>query len=262
QRGPVYQRLLESARVLEGLARHASTHAAGVLITPGPLLDYVPLYRQKDDSVTTQWDMKAVEKAGLLKMDFLGLRTLSVLEEAVRLVERKTGERLELSRLPMDDAAAYRVFQDAETVAIFQFESSGMRDYLRRLKPTIGSLFTNRRRFTVHALDAGMKLVSRRVSGVVWNGRKPVFELRTAQGKNVTATANHPFLTLDGWKKLSDLVPGERIAGARRLAVASRTSWPRHELVALAGLLAEGNTCHPTSLYFYGNDRVLIQDFA
>src|SRR5437867_4660720 len=137
QRGPVYQRLLESARVLEGLARHASTHAAGVLITPGPLLDYVPLYRQKDDSVTTQWDMKAVEKAGLLKMDFLGLRTLSVLEEAVRLVERKSGERLELSRLPMDDAAAYRVFQDAETVAIFQFESSGMRDYLRRLKPTV-----------------------------------------------------------------------------------------------------------------------------
>ena len=405
QRGPVYQRLLESARVLEGLARHASTHAAGVLITPGPLLDYVPLYRQKDDSVTTQWDMKAVEKAGLLKMDFLGLRTLSVLEEAVRLVERKTGERLELSRLPMDDAAAYRVFQDAETVAIFQFESSGMRDYLRRLKPTvfddlvamnalyrpgpmenipffidckhgrqvarydhpdlepilkstygvfvyqeqvmqaanvlagfsmaqadelrramgkkrpeemeakrqefvegckrrhipaqkaakifatmekfagygfnrclvadtelidartgekatIGSLFTNRRSFTVHALDAGMKLVSRRVSGVVWNGRKPVFELRTAQGKSVTATANHPFLTLDGWKKLSDLVPGERIAGARRLAVASRATWPRHELVALAGLLAEGNSCHPTSLYFYGNDRAAIEDFA
>jgi DNA polymerase III alpha subunit len=68
--------------VLEGLARHASTHAAGVLITPGPLLDYVPLYRQKDESVTTQWDMKSIEKAGLLKMDFLGLRTLSVLEAA------------------------------------------------------------------------------------------------------------------------------------------------------------------------------------
>ncbi|MFI5371311.1 MAG: DNA polymerase III subunit alpha [Candidatus Eisenbacteria bacterium] len=137
QKGPVYAKLLHSARTLEGLARHASTHAAGVLITPGPLTDFVPLYRQKDTSVTTQWDMRSVEKAGLLKMDFLGLRTLSVLQEAVRLIERKTGERLDLLALPEDDAATFKVFQDADTVAIFQFESSGMRDYLRRLKPTV-----------------------------------------------------------------------------------------------------------------------------
>ncbi|HET7226774.1 MAG TPA: DNA polymerase III subunit alpha [Candidatus Eisenbacteria bacterium] len=137
QRGPEYARLLKTARTLEGLARHASTHAAGVLITPGPLLDYVPLYRQKDESITTQWDMKAVEKAGLLKMDFLGLRTLSVLEEAVRLVENRRGERLDLARVPDDDEDTYRIFQTAETVAIFQFESAGMRDYLRKLKPTV-----------------------------------------------------------------------------------------------------------------------------
>jgi len=137
RRGPLYGRLLHDARVLEGLARHASTHAAGVLITPGPLLDYVPLYRQKDESVTTQWDMKSVEKAGLLKMDFLGLRTLSVLDEAVRLVKEHHGMTLDLQQLGLDDAPAYKVFQDAETVAIFQFESSGMRDYLRKLKPTV-----------------------------------------------------------------------------------------------------------------------------
>ena len=81
--------------------------------------------------------MKSVEKVGLLKMDFLGLRTLSVLEESVRLIAEKTGERPDLSRLPMDDAATYALFQRAETVAIFQFESTGMRDYLRRLKPTV-----------------------------------------------------------------------------------------------------------------------------
>ncbi len=137
QRGEPYARLLKNARVLEGIARHASTHAAGVLITPGALLDHVPLYRQKDESVTTQWDMKSVEKIGLLKMDFLGLRTLSVLEEAVRLIAEKTGERPDLSRLPLDDAPAYGIFQKAETVAIFQFESSNMRDYLRKLKPTV-----------------------------------------------------------------------------------------------------------------------------
>lgn len=138
-KGPQFEKLLKSARVLEGLARHASTHAAGVLITPGPLLDYVPLYRQKDESVTTQWDMKAVEKAGLLKMDFLGLRTLSVLDETVRLIERHHEIKLDISRLELEDEPAYRIFQEAETVAIFQFESSGMRDYLKRLKPTVFS---------------------------------------------------------------------------------------------------------------------------
>ncbi len=137
QRGAPYDRLLRSARALEGLARHASTHAAGVLITPGPLLDFVPLYRQKDETVTTQWDMKSVEKAGLLKMDFLGLRTLSVLAGAVELASRGRETPLDLQRLPLDDAAAYEVFQRADTVAIFQFESSGMRDYLRQLKPTV-----------------------------------------------------------------------------------------------------------------------------
>ncbi len=136
-RGPLYQRLLHSAQVLEGLARHASTHAAGVLITPGPLLDYVPLYRQKDESVTTQWDMKSVEKAGLLKMDFLGLRTLSVLDESRRLIRDAHGIDIDYDTLPTNDAAAYRIFQTADTVAIFQFESSGMRDYLKKLKPTV-----------------------------------------------------------------------------------------------------------------------------
>ena len=137
EKGPVYAKLLRSARVLEGLARHSSVHAAGVLITPGPLTDYVPLCRQKGDLVTTQWDMKSVEKAGLLKMDFLGLRTLSVLQECVDLVRRNHAVALDLLTLPEDDGLAFKVFQDAETVAIFQFESAGMRDYLKRLKPTV-----------------------------------------------------------------------------------------------------------------------------
>ena len=137
ERGPVYAKLMRSARVLEGLARHASVHAAGVLITPGPLTDFVPLCRQKGDLVTTQWDMKSVEKAGLLKMDFLGLRTLSVLQECVDLVKLHHGVTLDLLALPVDDERAFRVFREAETVAIFQFESTGMRDYLKRLKPTV-----------------------------------------------------------------------------------------------------------------------------
>ncbi len=137
EKGPVYAKLLRSARVLEGLARHSSVHAAGVLITPGPLTDYVPLCRQKGDLITTQWDMKSVEKAGLLKMDFLGLRTLSVLQECLDLVKLHHGVALDLQALPENDPKAFKLFQDAETVAIFQFESTGMRDYLKRLKPTV-----------------------------------------------------------------------------------------------------------------------------
>jgi len=137
ERSPVHAKLLRSARVLEGLARHSSVHAAGVLITPGKLTDYVPLCRQKGDLVTTQWDMKSVEKAGLLKMDFLGLRTLSVLQDCIDLVAKNHGVKIDIQRLPEDDAKAFKLFQDAETVGIFQFESTGMRDYLKRLKPTV-----------------------------------------------------------------------------------------------------------------------------
>jgi DNA polymerase-3 subunit alpha len=94
------------------------------------------------------------------------------------------------------------------------------------------------------------------------NGSKPVFGLRTAQGRQITATANHPFRTLNGWTNLSDLSPGDRIAAPRRLQTDSAESWPKHELVVLAGLLSEGNTCHPSTLYFYNNDAERVEDFV
>jgi DNA polymerase-3 subunit alpha len=406
EKGPVYAKLLRSARVLEGLARHASVHAAGVLITPGPLTDFVPLCRQKGDLVTTQWDMKSVEKAGLLKMDFLGLRTLSVLQECVDLVKLRHGAAPDLATLPEDDAKAFQIFQDAETVAIFQFESTGMRDYLKRLKPTVledltamnalyrpgpmenipyfidckhgrqkvkydhpklesildgtygvfvyqeqvmaaahelagfsmaqadelrramgkkiveemarkraqfidgcaktaripertadkifttmekfagygfnkclvaetsvvhaqtgerttvGELFRHRRDFSVHALGDDWKLRPRGVKDVVWNGVRPVFELKTELGHRITTTGNHPFRTLEGWTHLEDLAPGDRIAAPRTLPVRGLAHMPRHEVIALAGLLSEGNTCHPTCLYFFGNDKMIVDDFA
>ncbi len=403
-KGPEFARLLESAKVLEGLARHASTHAAGVLITPGPLTDYVPLYRQKDESVTTQWDMNSVEKAGLLKMDFLGLRTLSVLDECVRLVKQHRGVELDLSGLKLDDPKAYRIFQTADTVAIFQFESGGMRDYLRKLKATvfgdltamnalyrpgpmenipyfidckhgrqvakfdhkalepilkdtygvfvyqeqvmaaahalagftmseadelrramgkklheemekkrkqfiegcgknsitpkiadrifttmekfagygfnrcllantvivdadtgrrttIGDLFKRRQSMRVHALGSDWKLRPRRVKDVVWNGVREVFTLRTALGKQIGATSNHPLLTLRGWKTIAELKACDRIAVPRSLSHGSQKHWPAHELITLAGLIAEGNTCHPTTLYFFCNEQPIIDDF-
>jgi len=128
--------LMAVALRLEGLARHASTHAAGVVISPRPLTDIVPLYKTSRDEVTTQYDMNALERIGLLKMDFLGLTTLTVLQDTVRMIERNRGAKVDLDNLALDDADTYKLFARADTTAIFQFESHGMRDILRRYQPT------------------------------------------------------------------------------------------------------------------------------
>jgi DNA polymerase-3 subunit alpha len=128
--------LMAVALRLEGLARHASTHAAGVVISPRPLTDIVPLYKTSRDEVTTQYDMNALERIGLLKMDFLGLTTLTVLHDTVRMIEQNRGVKVDLDTLALDDADTYKLFARGDTTAIFQFESHGMRDILRRYQPT------------------------------------------------------------------------------------------------------------------------------
>ncbi len=128
--------LMAVALRLEGLARHASTHAAGVVISPQPLTELVPVYKTNRDEITTQYDMNALERIGLLKMDFLGLTTLTVLHDAVKMVEQNRGVKIDIDNLTLDDEATYKLFSRGETTAIFQFESHGMRDILRRYQPT------------------------------------------------------------------------------------------------------------------------------
>jgi DNA polymerase-3 subunit alpha len=127
--------LFDIARRLEGMSRHASTHAAGVVISPVPLTEIVPLYKSNKDEITTQFTMTDLEKIGLLKMDFLALTTLTVLDQAINLIKETTGESVDLEQLPMDDAKTYEIFSKGLTNGIFQFESSGMKDILRRFKP-------------------------------------------------------------------------------------------------------------------------------
>jgi DNA polymerase-3 subunit alpha len=129
--------LLTVAKRLEGMTRHASVHAAGVVIAPQPITEFAPLYKsQKDDGeITTQWPMKEIERIGLLKMDFLGLSTLTLLDDAVKHIKETTGETIDLAALPLDDAKSYQIFQNGQTHGVFQFESSGMRDTLRKAKP-------------------------------------------------------------------------------------------------------------------------------
>jgi DNA polymerase-3 subunit alpha len=132
---PTVKTLLDHSEILEGLSRHASTHAAGVVIAPDKLTNWVPLYKSSRDEITTQYDMKGVEALGLLKMDFLGLRTLTVLADSLRLIRQHRGVEIDLDKLTLNDRKTYELFGRGETIGLFQFESSGMRDYLRKLKP-------------------------------------------------------------------------------------------------------------------------------
>ncbi|MGE5251950.1 MAG: DNA polymerase III subunit alpha, partial [Bacteroidota bacterium] len=404
--------LIDLAKALEGLTRNAGKHAGGVVIAPAPLTEFLPLYcEQGGANLVSQLDMEDVADLGLVKFDFLGLRTLTIIDWAVKIINADrtaSGEPLlDITALPMDDAPTFELLKRCATTAVFQLESRGMKDLIRRLQPdcfedvvalvalfrpgplqsgmvddfinrkhgrakvdyphpllepilkpsygvilyqeqvmqiaqvlagytlggadllrramgkkkpeemakqravfvngsvergveqatatyifdlmekfagygfnrcihgatrilnadngyetTVAELFSQRRPFRIHALGEDGRLRIRRVTDVVWNGRKPVYELVTAQGKRIVATANHPFRTLNGWTLLEDLRSGDRIAAPRRLPVATKHSWPRHELIALAGLLSEGNTCHPSCLCFYGNDRTLVEDFA
>ena len=128
--------IIDAAIRLEGLVRGAGVHAAGVVIAPQPLTELVPVTRTKDEAIVTAYDMKAVEKMGLLKMDFLGLTTLTVIDDCLKLIKQNRSETVDMAMVPLDDAETYeQVFHRALTSGVFQFESGGMRDVLRRYKP-------------------------------------------------------------------------------------------------------------------------------
>jgi len=135
QTDPRVADLLQVASHLEGFVRHASTHAAGVVISPQPLQEIVPLYKSNKDEITTQYAMDDLERIGLLKMDFLGLTTLTVIDDCVKLIEGARGEKLDLDALALDDAPTYELLGQGLTAGVFQFESRGMTDILRRVKP-------------------------------------------------------------------------------------------------------------------------------
>ncbi len=126
--------LVNMARKVEGLPRHASTHAAGVVISKEPVVEYVPL-NKNGDVITTQFPMGIIEELGLLKMDFLGLRTLTVIQDAVDLVEMNSGEKIDIHEISFDDPAVYKMIANADTDGVFQLEGSGMRSFLKELQP-------------------------------------------------------------------------------------------------------------------------------
>ncbi|HKF45585.1 MAG TPA: DNA polymerase III subunit alpha [Thermoanaerobaculia bacterium] len=153
---PSVQKVVRIAERLEGLSRHAGMHAAGVVIAPRPITDYLPLYRTNKDEITTQFDMNAVEKMGLLKIDFLGLITLDIIDDTLERIAAREGQAPDLSRLPLDDQKTFELFRSGRTACVFQFDSSGMRDLLRRAKPKgFADLAALNALYRPGALDAG-----------------------------------------------------------------------------------------------------------
>jgi len=414
-----YRQLLDYASALEGLSRHTGVHAAGVVIAPGPVDDYVPVLTQTskgsgangedEQIVVAQYDMNCLEKAGMLKMDFLGLTTLTVIHDAVESIQRRTGETLDLDALPLEDEQTFQMLRSGRTAGVFQFESGLATDVLRQMRcDRFDDLVASNALLRPGPLDSGMHLVyirrkrgeepvtypldvlepilaptqgvityqeqvmriaqtlagislaeadvlrkavgkkdaelikqelgkfvaksvergfdpkvieelagqietfgrygfnkclpeyvevldastgrlvrigdlydrrasigavatcdektlslgHGRVLDVVDNGVRPIFRLRTESGREIDATGNHPFLTVDGWRQLDALSVGTAIAVPRRLPVEGAASWPAHEVIALGHLLAEGNLCHPSGLYYYNQDADAVADFV
>lgn len=152
------KKLIDSATKLEGTIRHSSTHACAAVIAPQPLTEYLPLQRgTKEGDVITQYEMHAVEDIGLLKMDFLGLSNLTIIEKTLQLIEKNYGMRIDMDEIPLDDKKAFRVLQDAKTTGVFQLESNGMKKYLKKLKPTcMEDIIVMVSLYRPGPLDAGM----------------------------------------------------------------------------------------------------------
>jgi DNA polymerase-3 subunit alpha len=411
---------MDVAMALEGLTRHASVHAAGVIIAREPIQELAPVFRSGDGPIVCQYDMGSIEELGFLKMDFLGLRTLSFIEAAVRIIKSSRGIELNPDEFPLDDEKTFELLSRGEAAGVFQFESPGMVDTLRKLRPrrvqdliavsalyrpgpmeniptyirrhhqletvtfnefpnaeqflepilretygipvyqeqimqiaqavagyTLGQADILRRamgkkkvsemekqrkiftegagRNTIPANEAGaifdllekfanygfnkcligetlipdkhgnlvtieklyasnqsegkginplvenngllevitqdnFELTTSNAVSIMQNGVKPVYKLTTSLGKEIMATGNHPFLTLDGWKNLEELKPGDRIASPATLPIEGTQTWEHHKLVTLGWVLSEGNTCHPSGVYVHTNNQDMVDD--
>lgn len=400
------RRMIDLARRIEGCARHVSIHAAGTVISPTALTDFTPLQIDtKEGKVITQYEMKSVEKAGLIKMDFLGIRNLSILGDAVALVRRLKGIALDIERIPVDDKKTFELLAKGYTMGTFQLNGDGMTKYLmdlrpervedimamvalyrpgpiesipeyirrkhdaslvsyldprmtdilnksygvivyqddvmliaihlagyswleadklrkamgkkipeemakqkikllegfvanglsdakarelwkliepfaaygfnkclagdvRVLNPVNGSYFTIKELFDrqdtaeVLSMQPNFQLKTASRSRIVENGRKKIYKLKTRSGRQIRATANHPFFVFAQWKQLDHLVVGDRIAVPRRLPAGPGVGIDHRRLKVLGYLIAEGNLCHPHGVYYYSKDQSELLDFV
>lgn len=410
---PRMKQLVDTAMGMEGTVRNAGTHAAGVVIADKPLIEYLPLHRPTSNSEetpiksVTQFEMGILDSLGMLKVDFLGLATLSTMARACDLIQERHGVEFNLNNIPLDDPKAFELLGNGQTAGVFQVEGGGMTRWLVQMKPqnldnviamvalyrpgpmqfipdyiarmhgeaeveyrhealrpifedtygipvyqeqlmnaavqlagytqseaddlrkaiskkiaakvrkhrkqfvagatkngipqdTADLIFSDWEEFarygfnkclpgdvevvdsasgrlvkiedlyrqhvsikeTVSCDTSSLKLGHGRVTAVMDNGLKPVYRLNTALGRTIEATGNHPFYTYAGWQQLGELQPDDFIAVPRKIPVEGQNEWPEHKVIALGHLLAEGNLCHPHSVYYYSQDDDQVQDFV
>ena len=229
------RRLIDQATKLEGVARHASTHACGVVIAPQPLTKYVPLQLatrsarhhsgsavsgagarggkgagENDKAVVTQYEMHAIEDLGLLKIDLLGLRNLSIIEDAVALVAANHAIALTIDAMPLDDRETFRLFREGRTNGIFQFECLSGDTIVSNT--TIRKLHERGENQSLRSvyLDQG-KIHNNRILAIQESGMKEVFLLITEDKRYIKASPEHQFMTANGWRKLEDIKPGDEV---------------------------------------------------
>ncbi len=198
------KRLIDAAVKLEGVARHSSTHACAVVITPQPLTEYLPLQRDAKGDVITQYEMHACEDLGLLKMDFLGLANLTIIENTLKLVKQNYGTEINIDQIPLDDKKAFKLLQEGNTSGVFQVEC--LTGDTRISNTTIEKLYLKRDRKAIRSvyLDKG-KVRNNDIISVVKSDRKKIFRLLAKNNRIIKTSADHMFLTNNGWKKLGEL---------------------------------------------------------
>ncbi len=220
ERDPEAKRLIDSAMKLEGVARHASTHACGVVISPEPLQEYLPLQyavrreeaktADKEQSIVTQYEMHSIEDLGLLKMDFLGLRNLTIIENTLKLIQKIHALTIDIDKIPLDDKKTFELFQRGETRGLFQFECLSGDTFVSNT--TIKQLYErhNKQRLESVYLDEG-RVHKNKIVNVVKSGKKETYTLILENNWYIRATADHYFMTANGWKKLSEIRGGEKV---------------------------------------------------
>jgi len=206
------KRLVNAARKLEGVARHASTHACGVVITKDPLTNTIPLQLSShgDNAVISQYEMHSIEDLGLLKMDFLGLKNLTIIQNAREQIKERHGIDIDLDKIPLDDEKTLELLQKANTTGVFQLECLTGDTLVSNT--TIKNLYKNRNKSVLESvyLDEG-KIHKNKIKNVFRSGKKETYTLIAENNRYIKATKNHYFLTENGWKKLGTLSPGEKI---------------------------------------------------
>src|SRR5436853_177061 len=238
---PRVKDVIEIAKRLEGCSRHASVHAAGVVISPKPISELVPVSKTSRDEITTQYSMNDLEKTGMLKMDFLGLTTLTIIEDCLKSIERETSEVLDLSQIPLNDPAALKLFAEGKTEAIFQFESEGMKDLCRRLKPDgLEDLSALNALYRPGPIDSGMvdDFIERR------HGRRKVRydfpELKEVMG-NTLGICVYQEQLMEVFQRLAGYSLGEADLVRRAMGKKKREELDKHKEKFLKQAMARGH---------------------